>query len=83
MIFATISGPIWRSTSPKNVAMRIHKARTFITDPLFLIAQMMKSQQKIARVDAVLRFLRKVRKSNKDKDGIFLVRTVCNLEMSH
>ena len=38
-----------------NVAMRIHKARTFITDPIFFIAQKkkshVKSEQKIARVD--------------------------------
>ena len=38
--------------------MRIHKARIFITDPLFFIAQKkkshVKSQQKITRVDSAL-----------------------------
>ena len=43
----------------QKFSMRRHKARTFLTDPFFFIAQKkkshVKSQQKIARVDSVLR----------------------------
>ena len=37
---------MWRSISPKKVAIKIHKARTFITDLLFFIAQKKKSRVK-------------------------------------